>query len=98
MFKRYLCFLCVFVTQHRNGNAEATTEPPDKIGENVTAQIHVYYNSTYLQNISGESKAEDNSTSTEKIPTVFQELFKKVESYFHEKKVMVNFTVQSAEK
>uniref|UniRef100_A0A224YBM2 28 kDa Metastriate family member n=1 Tax=Rhipicephalus zambeziensis TaxID=60191 RepID=A0A224YBM2_9ACAR len=92
MLKKYLCFLCVFVAQYCSGNAQvsATTPLPDKIGENVTAYIYVYYNSTYLPRDSVSPESRDSSASEDETPNIFKKLFKEDDN------IAVNYTGNNA--
>ncbi|XP_037524700.1 uncharacterized protein LOC119401796 isoform X2 [Rhipicephalus sanguineus] len=96
MPREYLFFLAIFHMEYNIGSANERP-PEEKIGENVTASIYVYYNSTYLPQRIVNSRSEDGPPRTGEIPATFLNLFKKVGEYFHNRSVMINFTVIDAE-
>uniref|UniRef100_A0A131Z5C5 28 kDa Metastriate family member n=1 Tax=Rhipicephalus appendiculatus TaxID=34631 RepID=A0A131Z5C5_RHIAP len=97
MLQKYPFFLCIFLTHYCASSAQQTTEIPEKIGENTTAFVYIYFNSSYLPNTSDTSTSREISTRTEEIPPLFKELFKQVETHFHKKNVSINFKVEVAE-
>ncbi|KAL1476028.1 hypothetical protein MTO96_036832 [Rhipicephalus appendiculatus] len=99
MLQKYVCFLSLFLTVYCRVNAKTqhTRIPLEKIGMNMTAQIYIYFNSSYASGISAESRSEDGSASTTRIRQMFTKLFKKVQENFHNKSVMITFTVNATE-
>uniref|UniRef100_A0A224Y0T2 28 kDa Metastriate family member n=1 Tax=Rhipicephalus zambeziensis TaxID=60191 RepID=A0A224Y0T2_9ACAR len=91
MLQKYPFFLCIFLTHYCSSSAQQTTEIPEKIGENTTALVYIYFNSSYT------STSRESSTSTGEIPTLFKNIFEQVQDHFHGKNVSINFEVQAAE-
>uniref|UniRef100_A0A224Y0U8 28 kDa Metastriate family member n=1 Tax=Rhipicephalus zambeziensis TaxID=60191 RepID=A0A224Y0U8_9ACAR len=98
MLQKYVFFLSLFLAVYCRGNVrtQRTPKPLEKIGMNMTAQIYIYFNSSYAPDINAKSRSEDESANTTILP-MFTKLFTKVQENFHNKSVMINFTVNVTE-
>ncbi|XP_037580531.1 uncharacterized protein LOC119463778 [Dermacentor silvarum] len=67
-------------------------EKREPIGENVTVQAVVYYDSAYLSK--AKHKTESNLDGGNSMEKYFEQLFQQVESYFHNHSIKIKMKVK----
>lgn len=68
-------------------------ERKDPIGENVTVEAFIFYDSAYLDQI--KQNTESNSIGSNSMKEYFEQLFQKVEAHFHNESVKISIKVNS---
>ncbi|XP_037581790.1 uncharacterized protein LOC119465025 [Dermacentor silvarum] len=64
----------------------------EPIGENVTVQAVIFYDSAYLDRI--KKNTESNSDGSNSVENYFKQLFQKVESHFHNHSINITVKVK----